>query len=323
VTSPTISVVMPAYNSEKYIGRAIESILNQTHRDLELIIGEDRSTDSTWDIINEFAARDPRIKVFRNEKNSGSATTINHAVALATAPVIAAMDSDDVSVPYRLERQFELLRAQPEIAIVGSYVSHINDHEEVLSLSKTGPASVSEFEDLRSRGEPTMVFGGTAMFEKRRFEALGGFDASLRAAADIEFCDRMSQVGPVVAIPEALVLYRVYGTSNVMIRFREGRSTHRFLAARRTARAAGNPLPTRAEYLAYERTMPLWRRFNVWRDDFAQFYYRKAGLAFGEKHRARTGLYLVAAGIVKPLFVLSRAWHQRFSPEARRVRSGW
>lgn len=317
---PRVSVVMPAYNSERYIGRAIESILNQTLEDLELIVGDDRSTDGTWNIINDYAARDPRITAFRNDENSGAATTINRAVAMAAAPVIAAMDSDDVSVSHRLEHQLERLGEKPGVVVVGSYVSHINDQDEVLSLSKTGPASVDEFASLRSRGEPTMVFGGTSMFEKRHFEAVGGFDSSLRAAADIEFCDRMAELGPVVAITEPLVLYRIYGTSNVMLRFREGRLTHRYLEARRVARHTGQPLPTRDEYAAWERGLPWWKRLNIWRDNFAQFYYRKAGLSFADHHKAMTGVNLIMAGAARPIYVVRRAWGQRLSPEARRVR---
>jgi glycosyltransferase involved in cell wall biosynthesis len=309
---------MPAFNSDAYVGRAIESILNQTHEDLELIIGDDCSTDSTWEIINDYARRDPRIKIFRNEENAGSATTINRAVGMAEAPVIAAMDSDDISVPHRLARQLALLGEQPEIAVVGSYVSHINEDEEVLSLSKTGPASIEEFESLRRRGEPTMVFGGTAMLSKQSFDAVGGFDSSLRAAADIEFCDRISEIGPVVAVQEPLVLYRVYATSNVMLRFREGRRTHRWLEARRRARSEGRPLPTRDDYVSRESALPPWKRLNIWRDDFAQYYYRRAGLAFAEGNKVQTAIHLLLAGLARPVWAPKRLWGQRLSREARR-----
>ncbi|MDJ0952872.1 MAG: glycosyltransferase [Acidimicrobiia bacterium] len=320
-TTPALSVVMPAYNAEDYIGRAIESILNQSFGDLELIIGEDRSTDTTWQIIQDYASRDDRIKVFRNDENSGAAATINKAVAMAVAPVIAGMDADDISVPHRMERQIAVLRNQPEIAVVGSYVSHVNEDDEILSLSQTGPTSIEQFEDLRRRGEPTMVFGGTAMYEKRRFDEVGGYDATLRAAADIEFCDRMAEHGPIVALPEPLLLYRVYSTSNVMLRFREGRRTHRFLEARRAARLAGEPLPTRAEYVAQEQALPWWRRLNIRRDDFSQYHYRQAGLAYGEGRKLQTAVHLLIAGVTGPLHVLRRVWDQRLSPEARRARA--
>ena len=98
---------------------------------------------------------------------------------MARAPIVAGMDADDISVPHRMETQLEMLRRHPEIAVVGSFVSHTNEDDETLSLSRTGPASIAEFEKLRRRGEPTMVFGGTAMFTKQLFDKVGGFDSSL------------------------------------------------------------------------------------------------------------------------------------------------
>ena len=317
---PTITVAMPAYNAERYIGRAIESILSQTVTDLELVIVEDRSTDETWRIINEYAASDPRIRVFRNEVNSGAAASSNRAISEARAPIIAGMDADDISLPHRIETQLAMLRNHPEIAVVGSFVSHTNDADEVLSLSRTGPTTVAEFEKLRRTGEPTMVFGGTAMYTKELFDRVGGFDAKLRAAADIEFCDRMAEHGPIIAIPEPLLLYRVYSSSNVMLRFREGRLTHRFLEARRSAQLAGEPLPTREEYAATEANLSWWRRLNIRRDDFSQYWYRQGGLAFADGRKVWTGVYLVMAAIAGPFHALRRIWDQRLSPAARRAR---
>ena len=166
-----------------------------------------------------------------------------------------------------------------------------------------------------------MVFGGTAAYERAKYEAVGGFDSTLRAAADIEFCDRMSELGPVVAVPEPLLYYRIYADSNVMLRFREGRRTHRFLEARRAARRAGEPLPTRAEYVAMERALPWWKRLNIWRDDFTQYHYRQAGLAYGQHNKAKTVWNLLIAAVAAPGRVARRVWDQRLSPEARRVRS--
>ena len=200
-------------------------------------------------------------------------------------------------------------------------MSHVNDRDEILSLSRTGPTSISEFEALRLGGEPTMVFGGTAMYRRETFEKVGGFDSSLRAAADIDFCERMADHGAIVAITEPLLLYRVYGTSNVMLRFREGRRTHRYLVAKRRARLAGEPPPTRESFEQMERDHPWWRRLNIWRDDFAQYNYRRAGLAYAEDSRLRTAFYLVVSGLAGPWHVLRRVWDQRLSHEARRARS--
>ena len=106
-----------------------------------------------------------------------------------------------------------------------------------------------------------------------------------------------------------------------MLRFREGRLTHRFLEARRAARLAGEPLPTREEYAAAEEGLSWWRRLNIRREDFSQYWYRQGGVAFADGRKLRTGLYLVMAGIAGPFHALRRIWDQRLSPTARKARN--
>lgn len=102
-SGPQVTVMMPAYNREDLIGRAIDSVLMQTLRDWELVIVDDGSTDATLDIARRYAARDPRIKVFQNPRNMGIAHTRNHALAQATGRFITPLDSDDWYRPERLE----------------------------------------------------------------------------------------------------------------------------------------------------------------------------------------------------------------------------
>src|SRR4051794_9639418 len=90
---PAISVLMPAYNSGKYVGEAIQSILNQTYSNFELFIIDDGSKDNTKEVISNF--KDDRIKFFQNEENLGLIITRNKLIQLATSPFIAFLDSDD------------------------------------------------------------------------------------------------------------------------------------------------------------------------------------------------------------------------------------
>src|SRR5688572_25455679 len=103
-----ISVILPVYNAEKYLRDAIQSILNQTFTDFELIIINDGSTDESERIINSFS--DKRIRYIRNDKNLGLIETLNKAVHLAAGPYIARMDSDDISEMNRLEIQLAELK---------------------------------------------------------------------------------------------------------------------------------------------------------------------------------------------------------------------
>lgn len=115
---PAISVLMPVYNSEKYLNEAIESILNQTFVDFEFIIINDASNDNSENIIESY--QDSRIKYFKNEKNLGVAKTLNKGLKLAQGKYIARMDSDDISLPERLYKQFKFMEVYNDIDVCGS-----------------------------------------------------------------------------------------------------------------------------------------------------------------------------------------------------------
>ena len=110
---------MPACNVEKYIGEAIESILNQTFTDFEFIILNDGSTDNTAKIIKDYAKKDKRIKFINNKTNKGFVASLNKCFDVAVGKYIAKMDSDDISLPQRLEKQVEYLDNNPDCGMIG------------------------------------------------------------------------------------------------------------------------------------------------------------------------------------------------------------
>ena len=110
---------MPVYNAEKFLAEAIESILAQTFSDFELIIVDDGSTDGSAGIIRAYAEHDSRIRVVKLDMNEGVASARNRGIALSSGKYIAAMDSDDISLPERLQRQVEFLESHPDIGAVG------------------------------------------------------------------------------------------------------------------------------------------------------------------------------------------------------------
>jgi glycosyltransferase involved in cell wall biosynthesis len=123
--APIFSVVMPAYNAERYVGEAIESVLAQTLPSWELLVVDDCSTDRTLEVCNSY--RDPRIRVFTTPENLNAAGARNLALEHAQGEFVAFLDSDDVAVPDRLERQQATLRADPELGFLGSQVRLINE----------------------------------------------------------------------------------------------------------------------------------------------------------------------------------------------------
>lgn len=120
--APKISVLMPAYNVEKYVGTAIESIQNQTYSNFEFIIINDGSTDNTAKIINQYAKKDKRIKFINNSKNTGLIAVLNDGLKLCRGEYIARFDSDDIALPERFEKQIKYMDNHPECGVVGTWL---------------------------------------------------------------------------------------------------------------------------------------------------------------------------------------------------------
>jgi len=129
--SPLISVVMPTFNGEKFIGEAIESILNQTFRDFEFIIVDDGSSDKTEEIVKSFS--DIRIIYIKKQENSGISDSLNLGISTARGKYIARMDDDDVSLPMRFEEQLKIFKINSKIIVCGS-ISYIKKGDRISSL---------------------------------------------------------------------------------------------------------------------------------------------------------------------------------------------
>lgn len=127
-----VSVVMPVYNAERYLCSAVESILNQTYSNFEFIIIDDCSTDNSYELLNNFADRDSRIKLFRNEINLKLPKTLNFGLSQANGDYIARMDADDISHEDRLEKQVRFLNDHPDIHVCGTAINLINKEDVVI-----------------------------------------------------------------------------------------------------------------------------------------------------------------------------------------------
>ncbi|GEM_PF-2523799 len=123
---PLLTVLMPVYNGEKFLERALRSILSQTFRGFEFLIVDDGSTDGSPKILGAYARKDRRIRTLRNPRNLGLVPSLNRGLKAARSPVIARFDSDDFSRPERLERQFQYLRRHPDCVVLGSQVRWVN-----------------------------------------------------------------------------------------------------------------------------------------------------------------------------------------------------
>lgn len=210
---PKVSVTMPVYNAEPFLREAIESILNQTFQDFELIMVDDCSTDKSWQIMNEYAAKDPRIVVFQNEQNLRSARTRNRALSAVRGEYIAVLDSDDVALPQRLERQVKFLDENPNVGAVAAGVCLIDDKGRFVQTNSysryDNPVSIEAGLSINS-----IIVHSATMMRRQVIEQVGGYASDLPCAEDYDLWSRLVAVTPIGGLPDILVLYRFYQATN-------------------------------------------------------------------------------------------------------------
>jgi glycosyltransferase involved in cell wall biosynthesis len=167
---PRISVILPVYNGAPHLREALDSILGQSISDLECIVIDDGSTDSTGEIIN--SCGDPRIRCLRNTRNEGIVRALNQGLAAARGEFIARMDADDISLPRRLETQLAYLARWPEVALCGSWTEVFGARQLVLDsgvLPETSAEIKSKLLFHNAIAHPT-VFARRGFFLDSRYE---------------------------------------------------------------------------------------------------------------------------------------------------------
>jgi len=213
---PAVSVIIPAYNAERVLGEAIDSILAQSCADFEVIVIDDCSTDGTWALIQRYAALDPRVRAYRNERNLGIAGNRNRGVDLATGTYIVWQDADDISLPGRVERQLAYMQAHPEVGIVGGYIE-IFRGETVLGIRRY-PADDAALRRCIFRYSP--IAQPAAMVRREALRAAGEYNREYPPAEDIDMTFRIGQRYKLANIPEIVVRYRESDTSATFTRLR-------------------------------------------------------------------------------------------------------
>lgn len=207
--APLVSVVMPVYNGEKYLKEAIDSILNQTFTDFELLLINDASTDNSEKIINSY--NDSRIIYIKNEQNLGLIKTLNKGLDLAKGEFIARMDQDDISRPDRFAKQIALFESNPEIGVCGTWFTLFRENHEDNTIQHP------EYNDSIKIGLLTSCFIGhpTVMMRKKALENYR-YDVNYQAAEDFELWTRLIRVTKFYNIQESLLKYRFHN-SNISV----------------------------------------------------------------------------------------------------------
>lgn len=202
---PSLSVVMPVHNALPHLDQAVQSILDQTFSDFEFVIFDDASTDGSAERLDEWARRDLRIRVYKGQRNLGPAASSNRVVEYASAPLIARMDADDISMPDRLERQLRVLRERSDVGLVGTLCEVIDSRGRHLR----GP----ELWRLARTSWSAPFPHGSIMFRRELFDAVGGYRDECEFWEDLDFVLRASAMTNIVVIAAPLYCYRQSDTS--------------------------------------------------------------------------------------------------------------
>lgn len=207
VTNPRITVLMPAYNAEKYISMAVSSILGQSYENFELLIINDGSTDETAKIINSFA--DHRILFHQNPANLGIVPTLNHGLAIARGEYIVRMDSDDISHRERFARQITFMENNPQLGVSGTWISLFGNQPRWLVKSPVGQENVYAYMMFDNPLFHPTVIMRSSLIKKYNLR----YDPDFFRSEDFRFWQQGSCYFPMDNLAEPLVDFRVHGQS--------------------------------------------------------------------------------------------------------------
>jgi glycosyltransferase involved in cell wall biosynthesis len=201
---PLISVIVPAYNAETTILETIDSVLQQTYSNLELIVINDGSTDTTLDLLNNL--NDERLKIF-SFGNAGLAESRNRGIVLATGEYITFIDTDDLWTPDKLEKQLEVLHRNPDAGVAYSWTAFIDESGKYLHAMEPIYFEGNIYEALLTN---CFIAGGSNILARSTcINSVGRFDTELRAAEDWDYWLKLAVEWSFVVVPKYQILYRL------------------------------------------------------------------------------------------------------------------
>jgi hypothetical protein len=206
---PLVSVLLPVHDGERYLAAAIDSILSQTHRNLELIVLDDGSTDGSAAIAASCA--DPRVVLVRNERNLGLVPTLNRGLELSRGELVARMDADDVAEPTRLARQVARFAADAPLVALGTAIDFIDAVGRPVAVPRRQVQGAARLRWRLLRG--TCVYHPTLMLHRGRGGADARYSQDFPHAEDYELLLRLSRGHAVDNLPEVLLHQRVHAGS--------------------------------------------------------------------------------------------------------------
>lgn len=211
---PIASICMPIYNGERFLRKAIDSVLAQDFTDFELIICDDCSTDDSVKIIESYD--DPRIILHRNDHNYGLAGNWNHSISFAKGKYIKIMMQDDILCQGALSKQVSLMEAHPEASLAVGNTSIINEEDKTIvkrfRYKKERVINGKRYAKRSLRGRNIFCEPPNHLFRKADFDKYGPYDDSLAYCPDWDMCLTLSEIGDIVCTDTEVMRFRLSST---------------------------------------------------------------------------------------------------------------
>lgn len=224
---PLVTVLLPVYNGAKYLRPAIDSILEQTYKNIDFLIIDDGSIDESKQIVQSYT--DPRIRFIINEANLGLTATFNKGIDLALGKYVVRMDADDISVADRIEKQVSYLETHPEVAMVDSIMEYIDSDGK--SLNRYNSDIISEKDIRASLPENNYLGHSSVTIKTDIYKKYKYHDTD---AEDYDLWLRLANDGLIIhKIAEPLLKYRTHGNSYTDQKRKRSRSTLRLAITKR------------------------------------------------------------------------------------------
>lgn len=215
---PVVSVIMSVYNGETHLAQAIESIIKQTYKAIEFIIIDDASTDNSPAILKEFAERDQRIRVMRNQENIGLTRSLNKGLRICHGEFIARQDADDFSSPERIAKQVYFMTCNPDVMLLGTSGCLMDEKGKVLHNERV----VSGTNRLRKLIiKKNQFFHGSVMIRKSCLSKIGLYNEEFRSGQDYDLFLRIAENYAIENLWETLYHYRITSTAISMTKTKE------------------------------------------------------------------------------------------------------
>lgn len=209
---PLVSIILPSYNHGAYIRQSIQSALDQTYKNIELIIVDDSSSDNSREVIESFD--DERIRSYFLKKNMGGAYTTNYCIKHSRGEFVSVLNSDDLYYPQKIEKQMNYLKSNPKISAVFSFAQAINEKGEIYKKN------IIDLEPLESVNKDRLYFlkyfvnygniciHPTVLIRKSVYNTIGLYDERLHQIPDFEYWVRVCSKYEIRVLPEKLIMYR-------------------------------------------------------------------------------------------------------------------